>query len=342
MNISSDYSLRSGIQQKIESDGTKKHIGLLLSDECSVANAGVIGEAFRIANEIEQAEGAPAPYRFSVLSSHGGSVTSSSSISIWTQKLESYSLVDFHAFFVACHEAGAADALDEQLLSWLCGPGGDAHVRHQHAQNLLNNPSSIEPPAVPIFWFRDVPTAAWSISTPPADLALAQIERDLNADIAQKIARVLQPHLVTGAKFDFEDLSAGTTEKILESARWIRENYSNPISVAQAAEAAAMSTRNYPRRFKSVLGVTPSEYLTRTRFEIVCRLLVETDLPVDKIARRCGMGNGNRLGRFFRTRFGVSPMVFRVQNRVASGSPSTASAGIRETSTTATLNGQSQ
>jgi transcriptional regulator GlxA family with amidase domain len=342
VNIITNYSPLNGIQQKIESDDNKKHIGLLLSDECSVANAGVIGEAFRIANEIEQAEGAPAPYRFSVLSSHGGSVTSSSSISIWTQKLESYSLVDFHAFFVACHEAGAADALDDQLLSWLCGPGGDAHVRHQHAENLLNNPSSIEPPPVPIFWFRDVPTAAWSISTPPADLALAQIERDLNADIAQKIARVLQPHVVTGAKFDFEDLSAGTTEKIHESARWIRENYSNPISVAQAAEAAAMSTRNYPRRFKSELGVTPSEYLTRTRFEIICRLLVETDLPVDKIARRCGMGNGNRLGRLFRKRFGVSPMIFRVQNRVTTGNPVTPSADIRQTSATATSDGQSQ
>ncbi|MEA3116685.1 MAG: hypothetical protein QOG58_6484, partial [Caballeronia sp.] len=89
MNIATNFSPLNGIQQKIESDDTKKHIGLLLSDECSVANAGVIGEAFRIANEIEQADGAPAPYRFSVLSNRGGSVTSSSSISIWTQKLES-------------------------------------------------------------------------------------------------------------------------------------------------------------------------------------------------------------------------------------------------------------
>jgi transcriptional regulator GlxA family with amidase domain len=82
--------------------------------------------------------------------------------------------------------------------------------------------------------------------------------------------------------------------------------------------------------------------LTRTRFEIICRLLVETDLPVDKIARRCGMGNGNRLGRLFRKRFGVSPMIFRVQNRVTTGTPGTPFADIRQTSTTATSDGQSQ
>ena len=89
-----------------------------------------------------------------------------------------------------------------------------------------------------------------------------------------------------------------------------------PISVAQAADSAAMSKRNFQRRFKCEFGITPLEYLLRTRFEVVCEMLRNTNLPVDKIARRCGMGDGNRLGRLFKEKYGVSPTQFRAQQHV--------------------------
>jgi transcriptional regulator GlxA family with amidase domain len=50
---------------------------------------------------------------------------------------------------------------------------------------------------------------------------------------------------------------------------------------------------------------------------MVCRLLIETDLPVDKIARRIGMANGDRLAKIFRKRLSVSPTEYRLQNRQA-------------------------
>lgn len=77
-----------------------------------------------------------------------------------------------------------------------------------------------------------------------------------------------------------------------------------------------MSKRNYQRRFKFEFGMTPLEYLLRTRFEVVRAMLRNTDLPVDKIARRCGMGDGNRLGRLFKERYGMSPTQFRAQQRL--------------------------
>ena len=63
--------------------------------------------------------------------------------------------------------------------------------------------------------------------------------------------------------------------------------------------------------------ITPSEYLLRARLDMVCRLLIETDLPVDKIARRIGMANGDRLAKIFRKRLSVSPTEYRLQNRQA-------------------------
>ncbi|WP_449180591.1 helix-turn-helix domain-containing protein [Trinickia sp. YCB016] len=77
-----------------------------------------------------------------------------------------------------------------------------------------------------------------------------------------------------------------------------------------------MSKRNFQRCFKREFGVTPLEYLLRTRFEVICDMLRNTNLPVDKIARRCGMGDGNRLGRLFKERYGMSATQFRAQQHL--------------------------
>lgn len=148
----------------------------------------------------------------------------------------------------------------------------------------------------------------------PTDLALAQIECDLSTDVARKIAFELHADFVEYTKSVFDNASiVTTTGKVRESARWIKENYSKPISVAQAAESASMSKRNFQRRFKCEFDMTPLEYLLRARFEVARKMLRTTNLPVDKIARRCGMGDGNRLGRLFKERYGISPTQFRAQ-----------------------------
>jgi transcriptional regulator GlxA family with amidase domain len=42
-----------------------------------------------------------------------------------------------------------------------------------------------------------------------------------------------------------------------------------------------------------------------------CRLLVETDLPVDKVARRCGIGSGGRLSKIFRKYLATTATEYR-------------------------------
>ncbi|MBK5066308.1 helix-turn-helix domain-containing protein [Burkholderia sp. R-70199] len=60
-----------------------------------------------------------------------------------------------------------------------------------------------------------------------------------------------------------------------------------------------MSERNFLRRFRTEMGLSPSDYLLKIRLDMSCRLLVESNLPVDKIARRCGLGNGRQLSKLF-------------------------------------------
>lgn len=294
-----------------------KHIGLLVFQECSVKTAGTIGDAFHLANEFERAGGEDPPYRFSVLSDEGGLVRCSSSISIWTQSLERYSVADFHAVFVACRDATRTTRADDRLLSWIARQGSIDSFRIQRGANLAVVCKNDLQTTVPLFLFEDGLSEPRTGGPTPAELALVQVERDLSTDTARKIARVLDTDFDEPTRSVYADSGITTTaDKIRESARWIKENYGSSISVAQAAEAAAMSRRNFQRRFKCEFGITPLEYLLRTRFEIVCDLLRSTNLPVDKIARRCGMGDGNRLGRLFKERYGMSPTQYRVQHKL--------------------------
>jgi transcriptional regulator GlxA family with amidase domain len=292
------------------------HVGLVLFDGCCLPNASVISEAFRLANEFETSTSGQPAYRLSLLSSTGGNIATSSAISIWTSRLDGYSPRDFDTIFIACDESEATARRDLHLLSWLSGPGRVAFDGQRHTEGIALDLVTMGRPIVPVYWFKDAPIAALSGIQTPADLALAKIELDLGAHVARRVARELQPHLSDYAGPGADDLNVTTTiDKIHESARWIRENFGEAISIADAAEVAAMSNRNYLRRFRSEFGVTPQQYLMDTRFKFICRLLIESDLPVEKIARRCGMGNGDRLGRHFRIRYGMSPTQYRAKGR---------------------------
>jgi len=105
------------------------------------------------------------------------------------------------------------------------------------------------------------------------------------------------------------------TAPIREGANWLRENYMQPISIAHAAEVANMSERTFLRRFRAEASITPSEYLLEIRLGVVCSLLQRTSLPIDTIARRCGMGSGERLAKIFRRRLSITPSEFRDANR---------------------------
>src|SRR5579871_4861460 len=96
-----------------------KHIGLFILQDCSLASMSAIGDAFRLANEFATSNGEETPYRFSVISDGGGLVTSSSSISIWTQCLERHCLADFHAFFVACRDVSEVAESNNRFISWI-------------------------------------------------------------------------------------------------------------------------------------------------------------------------------------------------------------------------------
>jgi len=298
-----------------------RHIGIFVLEGCCMSTSGFIGEAFHLANKLTWVADGHQAYRVSWLSKQGGYITSSSSMAIRTQPLGAYSAHDFHALFVACKAAPHASGADSKVSRWLSG--GESLIRMRDfdlpTSGEYSKPSRSG--TTSIAWFSEGGLSTWTSSHAAVQLAIAQIEMDLSGDISDQVARSFQPPIAKIYPPGYDDVNLNTATaiyKIHKSVHWLRENFGNDISVAVAASIAAMSERHYLRCFKAEFGITPQEYLTRLRFDAICRMLVETQLPVDKIARRCGMGNGDRLGRLFHKRYGATPTAYRQLLRIQS------------------------
>lgn len=88
------------------------------------------------------------------------------------------------------------------------------------------------------------------------------------------------------------------------------------MSMKVIAEQAGLSPVQFTRRFKAAFGCSPTEYVRQLRLERGKRLLLETSLTVDEIARECGYENGFYFSRVFTRQMQISPSAYRRTHRI--------------------------
>lgn len=92
---------------------------------------------------------------------------------------------------------------------------------------------------------------------------------------------------------------------------YLEDNLAGPVSLEDAAQAAALSPYHFLRCFKRVYRKTPHAYLTDRRLRRARRLLRSTRLPVTEIGMAVGFKSPAAFSTLFRRRHGVSPSAFR-------------------------------
>lgn len=97
----------------------------------------------------------------------------------------------------------------------------------------------------------------------------------------------------------------------VESALWVDENSAADLTLDRVASKAALSPFHFLRLFTRVVGVTPHQYLVRSRLRHAARLLVERDRSITDIAYEVGFADLSNFTRTFRRAAGVSPREFR-------------------------------
>jgi AraC family transcriptional regulator len=102
-----------------------------------------------------------------------------------------------------------------------------------------------------------------------------------------------------------------TEARVTRAIRAIDRHSDYPLTLGVLAREAGLSPYHFLRTFERLTGVTPHQYLRRTRLrEAARRLIAETGTVLD-IALDCGFGDVSNFNRAFRTEFGRSPLAFR-------------------------------
>jgi AraC-like DNA-binding protein len=99
--------------------------------------------------------------------------------------------------------------------------------------------------------------------------------------------------------------------RAVEAAVWIDAHAHQPVSLEGAARQANLSSFHFLRLFAKVLGVTPHQYLVRSRLRRAARLLVEDTRTVTEVAFDAGFADLSNFVRTFHRAAGVSPRRFR-------------------------------
>jgi transcriptional regulator GlxA family with amidase domain len=72
-----------------------------------------------------------------------------------------------------------------------------------------------------------------------------------------------------------------------------------------------MSVRTFTRHFRSETGLSPRQWLLRQRVAHAQLLLESTDLGVETVARRSGLGSATALRQHLQATIGVAPSAYR-------------------------------
>ncbi|HEX9556967.1 MAG TPA: GlxA family transcriptional regulator [Reyranella sp.] len=152
------------------------------------------------------------------------------------------------------------------------------------------------------------------------DMALALVEADLGAAVANLIAR----HFVLyarrpGYQSQFSPLLQAQTAAeapFVGLIDWMQAHLDRPLDVPALAQRAGLSERSFYRKFTEATGKTPAHFVESLRLE-AARTLLAQGLPLKAIASRVGLSSPARLGQAFERRFGMPPSLFREMHRAA-------------------------
>lgn len=102
-------------------------------------------------------------------------------------------------------------------------------------------------------------------------------------------------------------------EQINELVEHIELHLGDDIDIADLAKRMQLSPWHFQRTFKSLVGDTLGGYVRGRRLSHAANQLLETDIGILEIALDSGFNSHEAFSRSFKTYFGLSPKVFRVQ-----------------------------
>lgn len=152
------------------------------------------------------------------------------------------------------------------------------------------------------------------------DMALAMVEVDHGADLTKRVAQMLVVSVHRpghqsqfSAPLEAQKSKGGDFSALIA---WIEAHLFEPITVPMLAERMHMSERTFHRRFKEIVGVTPSRWVEQAKLEEARRRLEDGD-RVQAVAGAVGFSSESAFRTAFVGRFGLVPSAYRTMHAAA-------------------------
>ncbi|NEE00231.1 GlxA family transcriptional regulator [Phytoactinopolyspora halotolerans] len=158
----------------------------------------------------------------------------------------------------------------------------------------------------------DVLTSAGAASG--IDLCLHLVRRDHGVGLSNRVARrlVAAPYRSGGqAQYVPRSVPEPLGDQFAGTREWALRHLDEPLTLETLARNAQVSTRTFSRRFREDTGYTPMQWVLRARVDLARELLERTDLGVEQIADRVGLGSAANLRLHFHRILGTSPTEYR-------------------------------
>ncbi|MEH1059437.1 helix-turn-helix domain-containing protein, partial [Micromonospora sp. CPCC 206171] len=165
-----------------------------------------------------------------------------------------------------------------------------------------------------VLFVEDGPVLTSAGAAAGLDLCLHIVRRDHGAAIAAETARscVMPLERAGGqAQFIAHEPPPPAENGLQPLMAWLTDNLHRPLTLADIAAHAAMSTRSLSRHFRYQTGTTPLRWLNRQRIRRAQQLLERTDQPVKRIGMLVGFASPTAFRESFRQVVGVPPRVYR-------------------------------
>lgn len=99
--------------------------------------------------------------------------------------------------------------------------------------------------------------------------------------------------------------------RITRAVERIQTAYAERLSIASLAALSGLSERQFRRQFHEVFEMSPQEFIHKTRVQVGCKKLKQSDATIAAIATECGFCDQSSFTQYFRRYLGITPLQFR-------------------------------
>src|SRR5438445_1587526 len=189
-------------------------------------------------------------------------------------------------------------SLDRVAGSIMVGhPGDEFMCTHDHVRGDECLSFQLEPALVDMIGGR---TDTWRVGCVPplSELmvlgelgqAAAEGRSDVGLDEVGMLLAARFVNVVSGRKRKAPETRARDRRRAVEAALWLDAHSHEPIDLESAAREVGLSSFHFLRLFARVLGVTPHQYLVRSRLCHAARLLAGDARSIPDVAFDVGFG----------------------------------------------------